>query len=602
MHYERLMKVSMNSSLLMEPDRNDYRLSRKLFSRLWLVAKPFWVDKESRKARLALTAVLALTALQTYLFYQETKYIESTTNAVVGKAESSYFALIPITVGILLAIVVTSVVSGYLRGRIVAWWRGWLTAVLADQYLANRMYYRLTLDESIDNPDQRIQQEVAPFVTALSQTPVTLLSQLLMLATGGSLVASVSSELLWIVVIYAAIDIGITVVIYTPLIRLNYESTIAEADLRRGLLHIRENAEPIALYDGEPQERLQIQHRLDNAVFRQWRIDRYSSLTGGAMSLLSSAWKIVPLLVLAPLLFRGNIEYGAIAMAATASTVMLQSFSAFSYLIPQLADMAPHAIRVAHIIEKNTELCDQTGTENSYPALERITAASISLENINLETPSGDRKLTQNIHLTVDDSHTSLLITGTTGTGKSSLMRAIAGLWDRGSGTMKLPPSATCMFLPQKPYMPMADLRSQLLYPKAASNVSDETILDALDRVTLTDLASRHGGLDAVCEWGKVLSLGEQQRIAFARVILSNAEYILLDEATSALDNATEETMYKLLQKEGFKYISVGHRNSLFDYHNQRLHLNSDGSATLTTLPTNINDRPASRRYRGGTV
>jgi putative ATP-binding cassette transporter len=225
---------------------------------------------------------------------------------------------------------------------------------------------------------------------------------------------------------------------------------------------------------------------------------------------------------------------------------------------------------------------DAEREKSDAPRITVTEGPSLVVRNVGLETPGGEQQLARELDFTLRPGE-NLIIVGQTGVGKSSLLRAMAGLWQRGTGTMTMPACEESMFLPQRPYMILSNLRSQLLYPRVrkGQDPSDKELRDILEQVFLPDLLAKHGGLDAVRDWAKVLSLGEQQRIAFARVLISGAKYVFLDEATSAMDVATEAAMYAQLRRVGATYVSVGHRETLLHFHDRALCLYPGGNYRL---------------------
>jgi vitamin B12/bleomycin/antimicrobial peptide transport system ATP-binding/permease protein len=226
---------------------------------------------------------------------------------------------------------------------------------------------------------------------------------------------------------------------------------------------------------------------------------------------------------------------------------------------------------------KEPATVDQSTIPAALNKIETTVSEQLSLKNITLQTPDYQRTLIQNLSVQLSPGE-GLLVRGPSGCGKSSLLRSIVGLWDAGSGTIARPPLEQMLFLPQRPYMVLGTLRDQLLYPKVEMQVTDEQLSEILIKVNLPDLEQRHGGFNIEKNWGEVLSLGEQQRLIFARLLLNKPGYAILDEATSALDPYNEQQLYQQLQKSGITFLSVGHRESLSDYHHAILNFNTDST------------------------
>jgi putative ATP-binding cassette transporter len=567
--------------------RNDPRsrkLDRVFFRRLWSLCRPYWTRQGAWKsyalAGVILAAGLAATAAGGWV----TLLTKDVTNALVAKQTASYWTFLLYSAALGLAIFLGGMLAEYVEGYVETDWRRWMTSRLVDEYLGWRTYYAITLDGDIDNPDQRIQEEMKPVIDAVTRVPNNILNSITNIGVQAGILAMIAMPMLIATLGFCALNAIITYFIYKPTIKQNWDSTVAEADLRFGLLHVRDHAETIAFYRGENGERVHLMDRISTAVARQWAIIRYLVQISVVRRLLGLVWTFLPALFVAPLYFSGEIQFGTIAAATTAAAMINGSIGVFIGFIPLLTRAVPHVVRVAEIREKFAALGAYQQAQHIGHLRREEAEESISFDNVTLMTPGGERTLFRNLTVEVPKGG-ALLIAGPTGTGKSSALRAMAGLWNLGHGTVRTPAEERTVYLPQRPYMVLGSLRHQLLYPgNAEVPPTDAQIIDALREACLEELVLRHPDLSDEADWGRILSLGEQQRIGFARAYLSNAEFFFLDEATSAVDVRTERRLYTQLLSRTITLVSISHRPSLSAYHSIVLDLRTDGTGEVMSI------------------
>lgn len=565
-------------------DPKSRKLDRVFFRRLWEICRPYWTREGAWRSYMLAATIVGVGLAGTAAGGMLTLLYKDLNNALVAKRVSEYWSVWLYYSGVGFGIFVTAIVASYLEARLEVDWRRWMTTRLVDEYLGSRTYYAITLDGDIDNPDQRIQEEMRPVIDAVTKMPNNLFNAAMNIAVQAGILAMIAFPMLLAVLCYCTLNAFVTYFINKPTIKQNWDSTVAEADFRFGLLHVRDHAETIAFYRGEKGERVHLLDRLSRAVVTQWIIARYQVAMALATRLLTLLWSMLPLLFVAPLYFTGQIEFGTIAAATTAAMLINTSIGTFIQFIPLMTKAVPHVVRVAEIREKFANLASYEHAQHIGHLRRETSDSTIAFDNVTLLTPGGERTLFRDLSVEVPGG-SALLIAGPTGTGKSSALRALAGLWNLGHGTVRTPPEDETLYLPQRPYMVIGSLRHQLLYPcNAEVPPTDDEIVIALREACLEELVQRHPDLSTEADWGRILSLGEQQRIGFARAFLSGAKFFFLDEATSAVDVKNERKLYAALLSRPVTLVSVGHRPTLFAYHNLVLDLRTDGTGQVMPI------------------
>jgi putative ATP-binding cassette transporter len=484
----------------------------------------------------------------------------------------------------------------YLMQRFIIRWRVWLTDRLTGDWMDHRSYYRgRFIDATIDNPDQRIQQDIDIFTAGVGTTPnqpsygttspllfgavnsvlsVVSFTPILWNLSGPLTLFGVTlpKALFWIVIGYVLLATVIAIWIGRPLIRLSFANEALNAAFRYALVRLRDAAEAVGFYRGERAERVQLTGRFRSVIanYRAY-VTRTIGFTGWNLS-MSQAINPLNLVLQAPRMFAGDITYGQLTQSGNAFGNIHDGLSFFRNAYDSFASFRAAIIRLDGLIDSNEKARD-------LPVLDTENCAdgTVSLHDVEVRTPGGD-VLVNPLDLHLDPGDT-MVITGRSGSGKTTLLRSLAQLWPYTTGRMRCPLDRT-MFLSQLPYVPLGDLRAVVSYPAEPGEIADVDLQQALAKVALGHLVIR---LTEVADWAKVLSPGEQQRIAFARVLLHRPQAAFMDEATSALDEGLEFTLYERLRNElpNTVVVSVSHRPTVEQHHEHHLELLGEGEWRL---------------------
>lgn len=550
-----------------------------LWYRFWTIAAPYWRHEEKWKAWALLLLVVGLLFAQAYFAVLVNEQTGEFTSALAARQEERFWTSIRFTLGLLVVMVPLYAFYYFVRDTLGIHWRRWLTHRFLDSYFAQRHYYELNAVAAIDNPDQRIAEDINTFTQRSLYYLLLFAGAAIQLVAFSAVLWSISHGLVYFLVVYAIFGTVVTLAIFgKPLIGLNFAQLKREADFRFGMVRIRENAEPIAFYRGEAPEARQARQRFAAAFENYLRLIRKQLHLNLFQYAYTSLTIILPSAIVASAVLAGELEVGKAVQAGGAFAIVL---SAVSVIVENFEGLSRFAAGIERLNTFSRVLALSPGARlHGQGLIETAEGPTLALDHLTLLTPGGERIIVRDLSLAIEPGQ-GLMITGASGAGKSSLLRALAGLWYRGSGRIVQPPEREIMYLPQQPYMILGSLRSQLLYPHTEQEVADVELMRLLDRARLPDLAERFGGLDAERDWEKVLSIGEQQRLAFARALLAKPRYVMLDEATSALDPANEERLYSELVAAGVTPVSVTHHAVLRPFHRQVLELTGEGAWRL---------------------
>lgn len=599
----------------------------------WQLSGAYFSPRRSWRPLLTIALVLLLTLAGVRLQVLFSNWYNTMYSALQGLDEAGFWLAMWLFAALASTHVIRSLLDYYVQQSLIIHWRSWLNDQLLARWVDGQAYYRTQhLEQGIDNPDQRIQHDVTVFAESslsLSMGVVdalvsTVAFTLILWGLSGPLAlfgAEIPRGMVFLVFLYVLVATVFAIKIGRPLILLNFLNERFNADYRYALVRLREYAESIAFYAGEKVEAALLRHRFAQVISNAWAIVHRSLKFLGFNFTVTQAAVVFPLIIQAQRFFSKQISLGDLMQTAQAFGRLQENLSFFRNAYDNFAAYRATLDRLTGFCSAIEQASQQTGPDI------RRDGQRLLIENLSVHTPSGDL-LIEKLSFEVSRGQ-ALLIRGPSGSGKTTLLRTIAGLWPYCSGLI-LRPDASMLFLAQKPYLPLGSLRDALHYPemiKASSSAvpvtdtktledvalaqtidtpknldlipsvkslaqaapshtsgtfEDQRTREVLNLVQLGHLANR---LDEVADWSRILSLGEQQRLAFGRLLLARPAAAFLDEATSAMDEGLEDAMYRLVRQHlpETLLVSVGHRSTLVRHHPVQLNLKGKGHWEFST-------------------
>ncbi len=531
-------------------------------SRLAAITLPFFRSEARWPAVgllvLLLAFILMLVGLNAWSGYSNRDFM----TAVWGREAGAALRYALLWAGVLAILTATAVFKAFTEERLRLRWRAWLTAHLIDRYLTRRAFFRLKAHAEVDNPDQRITEDVKLFTDHALALLLIFVNSTITLVLFSGILWSITPWLFFAAVLYAAFGTGMTLLLGSRLVRYD-------------LIQVRTHAEPIALLAGEQEERSRLNRLLDKVVANMRQIIALSRNINFFTFGYDNIGQLLPLLITGVLFIRGTItEFGEITQA---QMMFLHVIGAFSLIVKEFQRVS--AFRA--VVERLAGFLDALDEAPADPKLSLIEVAEdpsrVAFENVTLRRPEDGRALVRDLSAEAPRGKTLLLL-GPRSPGQEAVLRAAAGLWTCGEGRVVRPPPGRVVFLPQRPHLRAGSLRQQLLYATGKEGHDDEALLAALRAVGLGELITHVGGLDAEYDWPNTLSLGEQQQLAFARLLLAHPPFAVLDEAASGLQPAQALALYDALSETGITYVTVSSDSSLARYHDLVVELEPDGA------------------------
>ncbi len=538
----------------------------------------YWRSEERKSAFLYLFGIIALTIAAVYMTLLLNDWFNEFYSALQNyDADAVYHGLIRFT-GLAFAHIAFAVYAYYLQQTLALRWRRWLTREYLSRWTEKDMYYRMEMfSQSADNPDQRISEDINLFTARTLSFSVGLLksittivcfifvlwslSEPLSFTVGGEEI-HVYGYLVWTALAYSIVGTWITHKVGHRLVALNFVQQKLEADFRYAMVRLRETAESVAFYEGATRERSILGNRFHKLIVNTFYIIKKQKQLSWLTNSYGQIAIIFPFVVAAPRYLSKSISLGGLMQVANCFGKVQDAMSYFVDVYSSLAEWQSCVDRLLSFDEHMQRLeAEKSGD------MKRTEGAALALCGVDISLPDG-RVILRNMTAEIREGE-KVIIKGPSGKGKSTLLRVLAGFWPYAEGAMTLPKKEETMFIPQRPYMPMGTLLEAAAYPDSeADRAALEKLFEGCGLSHFIPMLDKEG------DWSHILSLGEQQKLAFVRIFLRNPRWVFLDEATSAMDEETERALYsRLVTIPGITVVSVGHRSTLDAWHGREMRL-----------------------------